>query len=93
MKINWKVRIKSKEFWITVIPTTVACAYFILKALGIEMNFGEGELVSFLLALVEGFAIVGILNDPTTAGLGDSELALTYEQPKDDHEEYPNAEE
>jgi len=49
-------------------------------------NLDLGDLGNQLLAVVNAvfavLAILGVVNDPTTATLDDSELAMTYTEPK-----------
>lgn len=82
--INWKVRVKNKNFWITLIPAVLLMVQVAAGVFGFELNLGE--LGKKLLAVVNAafaiLAILGIVNDPTTAGVADSDLALTYDKPK-----------
>lgn len=82
--INWKVRIKNKMFWITMIPLVFLLVHRVLIIFGIDFDFTA--LQSQILDVVEvAFAILaglGIVTDLTTEGLGDSTLAMTYEIPK-----------
>lgn len=84
MKINWKVRLKNKNFWITLIPTVLLLVQPILALLGVDIDLGE--IGNALLAIVDGvfvlLALLGIVTDPTTAGMSDSEQAMTYDKPK-----------
>lgn len=82
MKINWKVRIKNPVFWITIIPATITFVYCVLGALGITPAFAQETVTNGFLALVTGLTALGVLVDPTTEGLNDSEQALEYEEPK-----------
>lgn len=86
MKINWGVRIRNKAFWMTFIPALALVVSSVLNVFGVKMEFGD--LVDKLLAVVTAvfalLAIMGVVNDPTTSGVGDSERALTYEIPWDD---------
>ncbi len=82
--INWKVRIKQRWFWMAIIPSVLLLIQLVLDIFGIKMDFGE--LGDKLLAVVDAvfviLAICGVVTDPTTEGLGDSSLAMTYEIPK-----------
>jgi phi LC3 family holin len=84
MKINWKVRLKNKNFWIALIPTVLLLVKPILELFGVDIDLGE--VGNALLSVVDGvfvlMAVLGIITDPTTAGMSDSELALTYDKPK-----------
>lgn len=84
MKINWKVRLKNKNFWIAMIPTVLLLVKPVLELFGVDIDLGE--VGNALLSVVDGvfvlMAVLGIITDPTTAGMSDSELALTYTEPK-----------
>ena len=89
MKINWKVRLRNPVFWVQV---AVAVILPILAHLGLEWEDMTtwaalgGVLVDAVKNPVIVVAvIVSVWNaviDPTTAGVGDSSQALTYEKPK-----------
>lgn len=87
MKINWKVRIKNKNFWLTAIPAFLLFLQVALGIFGIDLDFGDigNKLVALVNAVFGFLAILGIVNDPTTEGMEDSELAMTYEEPKPKH--------
>ena len=84
MKINWEVRIKNKNFWITLIPLVLLLVQTVAAVFNYKVDFGDLgnrilEVVNVVFALL---ALLGIVNDPTTATLSDSKLAMTYEVPK-----------
>lgn len=81
MKINWKVRFKNKAFWVTFIPTLVAFVYTVLSMIDITPAISENSIVTLLQMIITGLASLGVLVDPTTVGLDDSEKALTYDEP------------
>ena len=83
MKINWKVRLKNPVFWLTVIPAVIALVYTVLGLLGVVPTISEDTLVNAVTAIISALTTVGVLIDPTTKGVGDSERALTYEEPSD----------
>lgn len=82
--INWKVRIKNKTFWLTLIPAVLLLAQVVVAVFGYTVDFGElgSKLIDVVNALFAVLVILGIVNDPTTAGMSDSKQALTYETPK-----------
>lgn len=82
--INWKVRIKNKMFWLTLIPAVLLLLQAVLKVFGIEMDFtGLGNnLLAVVEALFGVLVILGVVTDPTTEGVSDSTLAMTYQIPK-----------
>ena len=84
MKINWKVRLKNKSFWLALIPAAMILLQSIASVFGMSFHFGNlGErLVYVVNSVFSVLAILGIVVDPTTEGISDSELAMTYEKPK-----------
>lgn len=88
--INWKVRIKSKAFWLAVIPALALAVQAIAAVFGFEYDFGD--LVNKLIVVVNTvfavLVVIGIVNDPTTSGITDSAQALTYAEPKSDVVDY-----
>jgi phi LC3 family holin len=84
MKINWKVRIKNKNFWITIVPAVLLIVQPILSLCGVTIDLGEvgNALLAIIDALFVVLALLGIVNDPTTAGAFDSDQAMTYDKPK-----------
>lgn len=82
--INWKVRLKNKEFWMSLIPAILLLIQVVAAPFGLVLDFGElgNQLLAIVNAIFAILAIFGIVMDPTTAGVGDSALALTYTEPK-----------
>ena len=83
MKINWKVRLKNPVFWLTVIPAVIALVYTVLGLLGVVPTISEDTLVNAVTAIISALTTIGVLIDPTTKGVSDSDRALTYEEPSD----------
>lgn len=84
--INWKVRIKNKTFWITLIPAAIVLAQCIFNIFGITIDLTklQEQLLSFVNAAFILLSVLGIITDPTTQGVSDSMQALKYEKPKED---------
>lgn len=84
--INWKVRIKNKVFWLTFIPALLLLIQAIASVFGYSLDFTDlqQKIINVVEALFAVLAILGIVTDPTTAGVGDSNLAMTYQKPKKD---------
>ena len=86
MKINIPVRMKNIWFWISLLGV-------ILTAMGVspEMLTSWGAVIQAVKDLISNpfmlgsvtFAVIGVFNDPTTAGLTDSKLAMSYDKPKE----------
>ena len=82
--MNWKVRIKNKTFWLTVIPAVLLLIQVAAAVFGYTLDFGDlgNKLLAVVNAVFALLAILGVVNDPTTAGVADSTQALTYQAPK-----------
>ena len=82
--INWKVRIKNKAFWVAIIPAVLLLIQVVAAVFGYTLNFGElgNRLLDVVNAVFSVLVLLGIVNDPTTAGVSDSAQALTYDKPK-----------
>lgn len=83
--MNWTVRLKNKTFWITFIPAMLLLIQTVLALFGIEWNYDllNEQLLDIVNALFVVLTILGVVVDPTTSGVTDSEQALTYEKPKE----------
>lgn len=81
--INWKVRIKNKAFWMAIIPALALLAQAVASVFGftIDLTTLVGKLLAVVDAVFAVLVILGIVNDPTTAGVSDSERAKGYEVP------------
>lgn len=84
MKINWKVRIKNKMFWLSIIPAVLLLIQTIAAPFGYKFDFGvlNQQLAEIINAAFVVLAILGVVVDPTTTGVADSTQALGYDQPK-----------
>lgn len=83
-KINWTVRLKSKTFWLTLVPALLLLVQVVAAVFGFELDLGDlgNKLLAVVNALFAVLSILGIVTDPTTAGVSDSAQALTYTKPK-----------
>lgn len=81
--INWKVRIKNKAFWVAIIPAVLLLVQAVAAVFGFQLDFAglEDKLLSVVETLFVVLVILGIVTDPTTDGVSDSKLALTYDKP------------
>ena len=86
MKINLLVRLKNKTFWLSLIPALLLVAQTIASLFGYNWDFVvlNQQIAAIINAVFAVLSILGIVVDPTTAGFGDSQRALTYTEPKVD---------
>ena len=82
MKIKWKLRLQNKATLIALVTAVIAFVYQILGFAGVVPPISESQIVECAGMLINILAMLGIVTDPTTAGVSDSEQALTYSEPK-----------
>lgn len=84
MNINWTVRIKNKAFWVAFIPAVLLLAKQICALIGVDLDVAglSEQLIDIVSTVFVLLALVGIVNDPTTKTLSDSERAMNYTEPK-----------
>lgn len=84
MNINWTVRLKNKTFWLALIPAVLLLVQVVAAVFGFQIDLGDlgNKLLEVVNALFAVLAILGIVTDPTTVGVKDSEQAMTYTEPK-----------
>lgn len=82
--INWKVRIKNKNFWLAIIPALLLLIQVVASVFGYTLDLGDlgNKLLAVVNAAFAVLAILGVVTDPTTEGITDSTLAMTYDEPK-----------
>ena len=88
MKINWKVRLKNPIWWMEVAS---ALLLPMLAAVGLRWEDMTSWSALFAVLRASGqnpvtvsavaVSLWNAVTDPTTAGLGDSERALAYNEP------------
>lgn len=85
-KINWSVRLKNKNFWLALVPALALLAQAFANIFNLTLDFGDtvDKILVFINVLFAFLVLVGVVNDPTTAGFSDSERALTYTEPNED---------
>ena len=86
MKINWKIRIKNKVFWLALVPAVLLLVQVVAAVFGIDLNLDAlgDKLLAVVNALFAVLTILGVVTDPTTVGISDSRQAMEYDKPKCD---------
>ncbi|ASD50982.1 holin [Streptococcus phage D4276] len=77
--INLKLRLQNK----TTLVALISSAFLMLQQFGLHIPSNIQEGVNTFVGIL---VILGIVTDPTTKGIADSERALSYEQPLDEKE-------
>ena len=91
--INWKVRFKNRVFLWSLISLVVTFVYNTIRIFGIVPSITQNTVLQIASDLLTILAALGIIVDPTTAGIVDSARALSYEEPWDDSAQYIMGEE
>ena len=81
MKINWTVRLKNKVFLASALALVVSFVYDWLALMGYAPSLTESVVMSVIDGVLTALAAIGIIADPTTAGVNDSERAMMYDKP------------
>lgn len=84
--INWTVRIKNKNFWLAVIPAVLLLIQAVAAVFGYTLDLGDigNKLIAVVNAAFGVLVVLGVVVDPTTAGISDSKQARGYNWPKED---------
>lgn len=77
--INFKLRLKNK----VTLVALVSAVFLMLQQFGLNIPHNIQDGVNTFIAIL---VTLGIVTDPTTKGVADSERALSYTQPQDDKE-------
>jgi len=85
MKVNWKVRFKNKTWLTMFISLIVGFVFNILKCFDIVPTVTENMIMNIVTQVLTFLGLIGVLVDPTTVGISDSNRAMTYVEPWDDN--------
>ena len=84
MKINWKVRLQNKTWLLAMAAALLAFVYQLLGLLGITPAVSQDQIAQLVGLAINVLVALGVVIDPTTDSIGDSEQAMTYTSPKKD---------
>lgn len=80
--INWKLRLKNKNTLISLITVIIAFIYQILAIVGVTVPITQDQVLQVATLIITVLAAYGIVIDPTTQGVSDSNEALERVEPK-----------
>lgn len=80
--MNWKLRLKNKATLAALLAAAIAFVYQVCSILGIVPPIAEDAIVQGVAIVLNILVALGVLVDPTTAGIGDSEQAMEYDEPR-----------
>ncbi|MBB5148156.1 phage holin [Ureibacillus thermosphaericus] len=81
MKINWKVRLQKKSFWVSLIALLLVLANQVAEIFGYDITVYNDQITALSETILGILILLGIIVDPTTQGLSDSDRAMTYKRP------------
>ena len=82
MKINWKLRLQNKATLTALVMALVALVYQVLGVCGVVPRVSQDQVTTIISMAIKLLCLLGIVVDPTTAGVGDSARAMSYDKPK-----------
>ena len=85
--INWRLRFKNKTTLVAIVVGIIALVYQVLNTFGVIPKIEQQQIVNICMAVIDLLCLAGIVVDPTTKGIGDSNRALEYQEPHDDSKE------
>lgn len=83
-KINWKVRFKNKTWLGMFIALIIGFIFGMLRLFDVYPPITENQILNIVNQVLTFLGLIGVLVDPTTAGIGDSDRAMSYEEPWED---------
>ena len=83
MKINWKVRLQHKTFWVSLISLLIVLANQIAGIFNVDITIYNAQVTAITETVLGILALLGIIIDPTTSGASDSYQAMRYNKPKE----------
>ena len=81
MKVNWTVRLKNKTWLLAMLAALVAFVYQLLGLLGVVPAVSQDQVTQLIGLVINILVALGIVVDPTTTGVTDSQQAMTYDKP------------
>ena len=78
--LNLKTRMKNKAFLAALASVIVAAIYQILGLCGVTPAISQSDVINMISLVLTVLAGLGVIVDPTTAGIGDSKRVLARNQ-------------
>lgn len=80
MNINWKIRLTSKTFWISMTSLLLVLANQVAAIFGMDITMYNEQVTNLVETVLSILGLIGVIVDPTTKGLSDSDRAMNYEK-------------
>lgn len=82
MKINLKLRFKNGYTLLALLTAIITFVYQILGIFGITPGISENQIIELVGLVINVLFGLGIITDPTTAGIKDTSQAMGYTEPR-----------
>jgi len=82
--MNWILRFKNKTVLLSLVTAVVAFVYQILGVFGTVPSISSSEVIQIMGLGINLLVGLGIVVDPTTAGVTDSTSAMSYDSPSEE---------
>lgn len=84
MNINWILRLQNKTTLTTLCIAIVTAVYGVFAAVGFTPSVTEEQITNLVLTFIGVATALGIVVDPTSKGISDSDRAMGYIKPYED---------
>lgn len=81
MKVNWKVRFKNGTWLSMFFSLIIGFAFNMLKLFDVVPVITESQVLNIVNQFLMLLGLFGVIVDPTTSGLNDSQRAMGYAEP------------
>lgn len=81
MKLNWTVRFKNKVWLASFLAFLVSTVYTLLGMFDVAPAITQESVLQVISAVLQLLGLLGVIADPTTPGVNDSERAMAYVEP------------
>ncbi|MBR3332846.1 MAG: phage holin [Clostridia bacterium] len=85
MRINWSVRFKNRVWLGSFLSLIVGFIYSMMALFDVFPEVTQSLVLQLLNQVLTFLGLIGVIVDPTTAGISDSDRAMSYSQPWDDN--------
>lgn len=72
--MNLKIRLQSKTFWVGLVSALFVFLSQVLPVFGVTIELGGYE--DAVMSVLSILTVLGVFTDPTTPGVGDSDVTL-----------------
>lgn len=81
MKINWKLRAQNKTTLLALVAAILTFIYTVLGMFGVVPPVSQNDILEVVGLGLNILVMLGVIVDPTTKGLSDSDRAREYKEP------------